>query len=143
LTALGFVVGSLSAHRLAGRWGRIAVIVTTAVLSGVFLAWGMTAAMPLLPTVGVLILFGVSQGVRGATSSVLGLRQASRYRGAMMALRASVVQFGYVFGGLIGGGLLGWIGLSGIGIVFAVLIAASGLIMRLLVHDPPESALAP
>jgi predicted MFS family arabinose efflux permease len=139
LTAAGFAVGSFNAHRLRSLARPQTVILGGAVISSVFLAVGMGVAMPLVPTVVVMFLFGLGQGFRGATSSALGLRQAPRYRGAIMALRASVVQFGYVFGGVIGGVLLATSGLTAVGLGFAALIAIAGLLVQFLVYERPES----
>ncbi|GBD16363.1 hypothetical protein HRbin26_01261 [bacterium HR26] len=46
----------------------------------------------------------------------------------MMALRASVVQLGYVFGGLFGGMLLERWGFPALAIAYAAFLVAGGLI---------------
>jgi DHA1 family inner membrane transport protein len=135
LSALGFVGGSLVAHHVADCFGQRQTILVTAILSGMVLIGAMIFSWPLLPTVILLILFGLSQGSRGATSNTLGLQQSTRYRGAMMALRASVAQLGYVFGGLIGGLVLAWSGMPLLALVFGVLIALSGVLLRLFVDE--------
>lgn len=135
LTALGFVGGSLSAHRLAGRFGQRQAILASAILSGVVLIGSMVFSWPLGLTVGLLILFGLSQGARGATSNALGLQQSPRYRGAMMALRASVAQLGYVFGGLFGGLMLESGGMPLLAVVFGTAIAVAGVLLCLLVDE--------
>ncbi len=135
LSALGFVGGSLGAHRIADRVGQRRVILATAVLSACFLIGSMVFSWPMALTVALLVLFGLSQGTRGATSNTLGLQQSSQYRGAMMALRASVAQLGYVFGGLIGGLVLVHGGMPVLSVVFGILISAAGLLLWLLVDE--------
>lgn len=135
LTALGFALGSLAAHRLARRLGQRRAILSAAVLSGSFLAFAMLFSWPLIVTVALLILFGLTQGARGATSTSLGLQQSQRYRGTLMAMRASVTQLGYVFGGLTGGVVLGSSGLPLLGAVFGLTIATAGVLLRLFVEE--------
>lgn len=135
LTALGFAVGSLFAHRAARRARPQTVILLGSLLSAGFLSLGMGISLSLVPTTLLLTLFGLSQGFRGATSSALGLRQSPTYRGAIMALRASVVQFGYVFGGLIGGVLLATSGLAAIGVVLSFFFVLAGLAVYLFVDE--------
>ena len=135
LSALGFVFGSLAAYRLASRFGQRQAILAAAILSGVFVICAMVFSWPLILTVGLMILFGLSQGARGATSNSLGLQQSPRYRGAMMSLRASVAQMGYVLGGLIGGLMLGIGGMPLLAIVFGTMIAVAGVLLRLNVDE--------
>src|SRR5690606_7489197 len=137
LTALGFVGGSLVAHRVSQGRRLPLVVLVSAVLSGALLVVALGRPMSLALTVVLLIAFGLSQGVRGATSSSLGLQQSPTHRGTLMALRAAVVQAGYVIGS-IGNALLlplggfGLIGLSG-----ALLLLVGGTMTALWVEERP------
>lgn len=137
LTALGFVGGSLVAHRI-GQGRRLPIVVlAAAVLSGALLLFALGRPMPLALAVVLLTAFGLSQGVRGATSSSLGLQQSPTHRGTLMALRAAVVQMGYVLGA-IGGALLlpiGGFGLIGLG--GALLLLLGGTMTALWVEERP------
>lgn len=139
LTGLGFVGGSLFAHRVARKHHLQTVILTSAVVSGLFLvtAFGATIALPVATV--LLFCFGVSQGVRGATASVLGLQQSVRYRGTIMALRASVVQLGYVIGAIVAGLLLTHGGFPVVGLVGAGMIVIGGILTLLLVQEHPPA----
>ena len=77
--------------------------------------------------IALLCGYGLIHGVRGATSSALGLQLGEAYRGTMMALRASVVQLGYVLGGLFGGMLLERWGFPALAIAYAAFLVTSGL----------------
>ncbi|MDI3339551.1 MAG: MFS transporter [Sphaerobacter sp.] len=135
LTALGFVAGSLLAHRL-GRGRRLpTVVLSAAAVSAALLlvALGRPTALPV--TVTLLTGFGLSQGVRGATSSALGLQQSPTHRGTLMALRAAVVQLGYVLGALAGGLLLPRGGFALVGAGGAGLILAGGILTSLWVEE--------
>ncbi len=137
LTAFGFIGGSLVAARLARSRAPQVVVLAAACVSAVLIALALGRPLALLAAVGLLTGFGLSQGVRGATSNTLGLKQAPRYRGTMMALRASVVQLGYVLGGVVGGLVLERGGYAALGFVFGLMIAAGGLGTLLLVEDRP------
>lgn len=90
--------------------------------------WLLTArALGGLGIAALLCGYGLIHGVRGATSSALGLRLGEAYRGTMMALRASVVQLGYVFGGLFGGMLLERWGFPALAIAYAAFLVAGGI----------------
>lgn len=127
LVALAFSLGSLAAYRLA-RWRAPVVVLSSAVAAAGLLVLALTIHLPLGAAIALLCGYGLIHGVRGATSSALGLRLGAAYRGTMMALRASVVQLGYVFGGLFGGMLLERWGFPALAIAYAALLVAGGLI---------------
>lgn len=127
LVALAFSLGSLVAHRLA-RWRATAIVFASALLAALVLVVTLWTPLPLWSAVTLLSAYGAIHGVRGATSSALGLRLGDAYRGTMMALRASVVQLGYVAGGLLGGLLLEHSGFAGLAAVYAGFLLVGGLL---------------
>jgi MFS transporter, DHA1 family, inner membrane transport protein len=128
LAALGFATGSLMSHRAVTLLGPRLTIISGAGLSGLALAVALTTNPTLLLSLVLIVLFGMAQGVRGAASSVLGLSQSPEHQGTMMGFRASVVQLGYVLGGILGGVLLALGGYPLLGISFALLIAAAAVL---------------
>jgi len=127
VVALAFSLGSLLAHRLA-RWRAPVVVFGSAIAAAGLLSLALTIRLPLGMAVALLCGYGLIHGVRGATSSALGLRLGEAHRGTMMALRASVVQLGYVFGGLFGGALLERWGFPALAIAYAAFLVGGGLI---------------
>lgn len=142
LTALAFVGGSLVSNRVVTRIGIKPAIAAGATLS----ACALIATMILTPNVwlslALLMVFGLMQGIRGAAASVLGLLQSPEHQGAMMGFRASVVQLGYVLGGLIGGVLLATGGYELLAVSFGLLIVLASIFMAVSVdarHGSPAN----
>ncbi|TVR68679.1 MAG: MFS transporter [Sphaerobacteraceae bacterium] len=127
--ALAFVVGSLFSNRIVIRFGIRQTMVWAATVS----SFGLALALILIPGVWVsmtlLMLFGFMQGIRGAAASVLGLMQSPEHQGAMMGFRASVVQMGYVLGGIVGGAFLAAGGYALLGTMFGLLIVGASIAM--------------
>lgn len=135
LTALGFVGGSLVAHRIGQGRRQPVVILAAGVISAALLLVAMGRPATLIPTVALLTGYGLSQGVRGATSSALGLQQSPTHRGTLMALRAAVVQLGYVLGAVAGAVLLPRGGFALIGLGAASLLVLGGLLTVFAVEE--------
>jgi MFS transporter, DHA1 family, inner membrane transport protein len=129
LTALAFVSGSLISSRVVSRIGIKPAIGLGASVSALALIVTMTTTPGVWISLVLLMVFGMMQGVRGAAASVLGLMQSPEHQGAMMGFRASVVQLGYVLGGVIGGVLLAAGGYSLLAIIFGLLIVAASIFM--------------
>lgn len=91
--------------------------------------------------VGIFCLIGLAAGVRTPASSGLGLEQLPHHPGAMMAGRTAATQLGYLLGAAIGGAVVAGAGYGTLGIVLAVGMAASALLI-LRVDDPLEASLA-
>jgi len=137
LTALGFVGGSLIAHRISQGRRMPVVVLAAAVLSATLLLVALGRPLTLPLAVVLLTAFGLSQGVRGATSSSLGLQQSRTHRGTLMALRAAVVQLGYVIGAIGGALLLPIGGYALVGVGGAVLLLVGGTMTALWVEERP------
>lgn len=128
-SAMAFAAGSLMSHRVSGRAGMPWTVVAGAALSAVALMLSMLLSAGLVVSFILLVLFGLMQGVRGASASALGLMQAPEHQGTMMGFRASVVQLGYVLGSIAGGALLALGGYELLGVAFGLVIVAAALFM--------------
>jgi predicted MFS family arabinose efflux permease len=133
LTALAFVGGSLLSNRVVTRIGIKPAISLGATVSAVALIITMTISPGVWLSLALLMIFGMMQGVRGAAASVLGLMQSPEHQGAMMGFRASVVQLGYVLGGVAGGVLLAAGGYELLAIMFGLLIVIASIYMAISV----------
>jgi MFS transporter, DHA1 family, inner membrane transport protein len=129
LTALAFVFGSLVSNRVVTRIGIKPAIGLGATVSAVALVLTMTVTPGVWVSLVLLMFFGMMQGVRGAAASVLGLMQSPEHQGAMMGFRASVVQLGYVLGGISGGALLAAGGYALLAIMFGLVIVSASIFM--------------
>jgi predicted MFS family arabinose efflux permease len=119
-----FLIGSLSAARLARRFGRRRMVAGSALLMGVLLV----PLLNLTPSVGftfaLFCVMALFASLRSTTSSDLGLLQLPRQPGSMMGARTASAQLGYTIGAAMGGAVLA---LSGFGALGFVLFAGMGL----------------
>ena len=74
-------------------------------------------------------LVGFAAGVRARAASGLGLEQLPRHPGAMMAARTAATQLGYLLGAVVGGALISHGGYGMLGIVLAIGMAGSALLI--------------
>ncbi len=88
---------------------------------------GLTASAPL--GLAAFCLVALAAGVRSPASSGLGLEQMPRHPGAMMAARTAATQFGYLLGAVIGGAVISDGGYRTLGIVLALGMAGSALLI--------------
>jgi predicted MFS family arabinose efflux permease len=100
----------------------------------------LTASAPL--GVGTFCLICLAAGIRSPASSGLGLEQMPPHPGAMMAARTAATQLGYLLGAVIGGAVISRGGYGTLGIVLALGMAGSALLI-LRVVDRPTEAIAP
>ena len=139
LTAVAFVAGSLLSSRVVNRFGIKPAIYGGATASAIALIVTLTVMPGVWVSLVLLMAFGMMQGIRGAAASVLGLMQSPEHQGAMMGFRASVVQMGYVLGGLVGGGLLAIGGYALLGTMFGLLIVVASVYMAARVDTDSQS----
>jgi predicted MFS family arabinose efflux permease len=102
-----------------------------------FVLLAMTTSAP--PAVATFCLVGFAAGVRSPTSSALGLEQLPRHPGAIMAARTAATQLGYLLGAVVGGAVISHGGYRTLGIVLAIGMAASAVLI-LRVDDRPEAS---
>lgn len=147
-TAAWLLAGGAAAHFFAAsRSGRLATLVprrylvagSTLVIAGLLPVQLGTGA----PVLGVAVFWGMclAAGSRTPASSALGLEQAPDQPGAMMAARTATTQLGYLLGAVVGGSVIAGAGYGALGVVLAVAMAVSVLLI-LRVEDPVEAPAA-
>ena len=127
--AAAHLAASTRSGRLVGLVSRRHLTSASALMMAVllFILLSLTASAPL--AVGTFCLLCLAAGVRSPASSGLGLEQLPRHPGAMMAARTAATQLGYVIGALVGGAVISHGGYGTLGIVLALGMAASGLLI--------------
>jgi predicted MFS family arabinose efflux permease len=124
-----FLIGSLSAARLARRFGRRRVVATSALLMGALLV----PLLNLTPSVGftfaLFCVMALFASLRSTTSSDLGLLQLPRQPGSMMGARTASAQLGYTIGAALGGAVLALSGFGALGFVLFAGMALSALLI--------------
>jgi predicted MFS family arabinose efflux permease len=139
------LAGGAAAHFFASsRSGALATLVPrralvagSSLLLAALLAMELGARAPVL-AVAAFWLMCLAAGARTPASSGLGLAQAPDRPGAMMAARSGTTQLGYLLGAAIGGVVIAGPGYGTLGIVLAVGMTASALLI-LRVDDPLET----
>jgi predicted MFS family arabinose efflux permease len=96
---------------------------------GTMLAVIMNVTPAVVFTLGLFFLMALMAGIRSTASSGLGLDQLPSQPGSMMASRTASAQLGYMFGALIGGGVLAVAGFGELGFVLLAGMAASALLV--------------
>ncbi len=125
VAAAAYVAGTFAFRRIAGTADRRRLVVL-----GLTLAAGVALFGAVRPGVAVsLVLFGGSAfaaGGRTLLSSVVGLSVDPSARGAVMAVRAATMQFGYFLGVLVSGTALAVAGYAGLGLAVGTLFLGAG-----------------
>jgi predicted MFS family arabinose efflux permease len=143
--AVGAGAYFLAATRTGGlldRLPRRRLIAVSAVAMAVLTALQLNFTGSIAVAVAIFCLTGVAAGLRTPASSGLGLEQLPDHPGAMMAARTAATQLGYLLGAVIGGAIIAGPGYGMLGVVLAVAIALSAL-MILRVDDPLDAATRP
>ena len=122
---------SLMSRRHLTSWSALIMAIL------LFVLLRLTASAPM--AVATFCFLGLAAGVRSPASSGLGLEQLPRHPGAMMAARTAATQLGYVIGALVGGAVVSHGSYGTLGIVLAVGMAASAVLI-LGVDDEREPA---
>lgn len=128
--SVAFLVATLNAHRLAGRFARRGLIVASGLGMGVLLALFLNVTPAVWFSLLVICGVAVCAGLRSTGSSALGLNQLPAHPGSMMAARTVSAQLGYMIGAVVGGvvlavagfGTLGWVLFAGM--AFSTLVVA-------------------
>lgn len=106
---------------------RLAAGATLVMAVLLFVLLRLTGSVPL--AVVAFCLVGLAAGVRTPASSGLGLEQLPGHPGAMMAARTAATQLGYLLGAVIGGAVISHGGYGTLGIVLAIGMAGSALLI--------------
>jgi predicted MFS family arabinose efflux permease len=126
-----FLVGSLSAARLARRFGRRRLIVGAALAMGAMLVPLLNLTPSVGFTFGLFCVMALFASLRSTTSSDLGLLQLPRQPGSMMGARTAAAQLGYAIGAATGGAVLALADFGTLGLVlFAGMAASAFLVAR-------------
>jgi predicted MFS family arabinose efflux permease len=121
--------------RLASRRRLIA---GSALIMALLLFALLTLAASTALAVATFCLLCLAAGIRSPASSALGLEQLPRQPGAMMAARTAATQLGYLLGAVVGGAAISYGGYRTLGMVLAIGMAGSALLI-LRVDDPLEA----
>jgi predicted MFS family arabinose efflux permease len=126
-----FLVGSLSAARLARRFGRRRLIAGAALAMGAMLVPLLNLTPSVGFTFGLFCVMALFASLRSTTSSDLGLSQLPRQPGSMMGTRTASAQLGYTIGAALGGAVLALADFGALGFVlFAGMAASAWLVAR-------------
>jgi len=138
--AAHFAAASRS-RTLVGLLARRRLVASSALAMAILLLVLLTLTASVLPAAATFCLLGLAAGIRSPAASGLGLEQLPRHPGAMMAARTAATQFGYLLGAVIGGAVISRGGYGALGIVLAIAMAGSAvLILRV---DDASSAASP
>jgi predicted MFS family arabinose efflux permease len=140
--AAAYFAASTRSGALADLVPRRRLIAGSALLMAVLLIAQLRVTESAALAVGIFCLIGLAAGVRTPVSSGLGLEQLPHHPGAMMAARTAATQLGYLLGAVMGGAVIAGAGYATLGVVLAVGMAASALLV-LRVDDPLEAPPAP
>jgi predicted MFS family arabinose efflux permease len=133
-----FLVGSLSAARLARRLGRCRLIVVAALAMGAMLVPLLNLTPSVGFTFGIFCVMALFASLRSTTSSDLGLLQLPRQPGSMMGARTAAAQLGYAIGAATGGAVLALAGFGTLGLVLFAGMAASALLVARVSEPVPR-----
>lgn len=133
--AAAFFAASTRSGWFVARVVRRRLVAVAAVAMGVLGLALLALRLGVLPAVVLFCLVGVAAGVRTPASSGLALELLPGQAGAMMAIRSAVTQLGYLLGAAVGGALLAVWGYTALGVMVAVGMTASGLLI-LRVREP-------
>lgn len=134
--AAAHFVASTRSGTLSDLLPRRRLVSAAALLMAVLLFVELRATGAAL-AVAIFCMAGLTAGIRMPVSSRLGLEQLPHHPGAMMAARTAATQLGYLLGAVIGGVVVAGAGYETLGIVLAIGMAASALLV-LRVDDPLE-----
>jgi predicted MFS family arabinose efflux permease len=133
--SVAFLLATMSAHRVARRFERRSVIVTSGVLMGAGLAVFLNVTPSVAFSLAVICVVAICAGLRSTGSSALGLSQLPAHPGSMMAARTVSAQLGYMIGAVVGGIVLAVAGFGTLGwVLFAGMAISAFLVAR--VTDP-------
>ena len=133
--AAHFAAASRS-RTLVGLLARRRLVASSALAMAILLLVLLTLTASVLPAAATFCLLGLAAGIRSPAASGLGLEQLPRHPGAMMAARTAATQFGYLLGAVIGGAVISRAGYGALGVVLAIAMAGSAVLI-LRVDDAP------
>jgi predicted MFS family arabinose efflux permease len=139
--AATYFAASTRSGALVERLPRKRLVAGSALFMAILLVAQLNVTGSTALAVAIFCLVGLAAGVRTPASSGLGLEQLPHQPGAMMAGRTAATQLGYLLGAVIGGIVIAGAGYGTLGVVLALAMAASALLI-LRVDDPLEATTA-
>jgi predicted MFS family arabinose efflux permease len=137
--SVAFLISTVSTASLTARFARRGLIWRGALGMGAMLALIMNVTPAVAFTLCLFFVMALMAGIRSTASSALGLDQLPAQPGSMMAARTASAQLGYMFGALIGGGVLAVAGFGELGFVLLAGMAVSALLIaRVDDSAPPD-----
>ena len=137
--SVAFLISTVSTASLTEHFERLGVIWRAALGMGAMLAVIMNVTPSVVFTLCLFFVMATLAGIRSTASSALGLDQLPAQPGSMMAARTASAQLGYMFGALIGGGVLAVAGFGELGFVLLAGMAVSALLIaRVDDSAPPD-----
>ena len=137
--SVAFLISTVSTASLTARFARRGLIWRGALGMGAMLALIMNVTPAVAFTLCLFFVMALMAGIRSTASSALGLDQLPAQPGSMMAARTASAQLGYMFGALLGGGVLAVAGFGELGFVLLAGMAASALLIaRVDDSAPPD-----
>ena len=137
--SIAFAISTLSTAALTERFERRGVIWRAALGMGAMLALIMNVTPAVVFTLCLFFVMATMAGLRSTASSSLGLDQLPSQPGSMMAARTASAQLGYMFGALIGGGVLAVAGFGELGFVLLAGMAVSAVLVAGVNDSAPRS----
>ena len=127
--SVAFLISTVSTASLTARFARRGLIWRAALGMGAMLAVIMNVTPAVAFTLCLFFVMALMAGIRSTASSALGLDQLPAQPGSMMAARTASAQLGYMFGALLGGGVLAVAGFGELGFVLLAGMAASAVLV--------------
>ena len=119
-SAAAFLAGNRAARRWLEAGPRLLLLVLALALSATAAAWG--AVRPgVWISAALLVALGLLAGARTLVGSMFGLQAAGQHSVAVMGVRTTAQQYGYLIGAALGGTAISIGGYSGLGVVMSTL----------------------
>ena len=138
ISAVIYILGSLSGGRIARRVGMKPLTVSTAFLASIFII-SYTSPPSLWLSVAISFLGCLFSGMLSTAFSSLTLEQVPRFRGTMMSVSSAASNMGSAFGTGIGGLALLLFSYEGMAISLGVMGLAGTVVFHLLAIDPTRT----
>jgi len=127
--AAAHFVAATRSGTLVGLVARRRLIASSALAMAILFVVLLTLSASVLPAAATFCLLGLAAGIRSPAASALGLEQLPRHPGAMMAARTAATQLGYLLGGTTGGVVISHSGYGTLGVVLAIGMAVSAVLI--------------
>jgi len=135
-----FITGTRLSGRFANRFGKKPLVVSTALLAGIFIV-SYTNLPSLWLSLAARFLGSFFTGLMYTASSSLTLEQVPRFRGTMMSINSAAHSIGADIGSGVGGFVLLLYDYGAIGASLGAMMVAASIIFYIIVIDPTRTQL--